>query len=113
MVSGPEEAISTSQYGYNKVTYYIGLLFIALIIASSNAGKGSLILSIGFTIIGGGIIVFFHWVGQAGWGKPCGHYPTQFQNLLYVGHLLIIFACYINIFQNRRNNKKLNVLDDF
>ena len=86
--SGPEEFISTKQYGYETFTYFLSSVFILLIILASFLGNGSFILTSILVLLGGIITLFFNWIGQAGWGAPCGHSSTQYQTLLYFSHIL-------------------------
>jgi hypothetical protein len=110
--NGPEEFISTTQYGYETFTYLLSSVFILLIILASYLGNDSYILTIVLVLLGGSITLFFNWIGQAGWGAPCGHKPTQFQTLLYFSHILIIVMCFDKIASSRKNRKANdNVLD--
>lgn len=103
---GPEEFITTKQYGSETFTYYLSLIFIVIIISDSHLGKGSYIRTLSLSFIGGIITLFINWIGEAGFGRPCGHSPTQFQNLLYLAHLLIITSCFINIFNKQEKIQK-------
>lgn len=112
VTNGPEEFISTTQYGFETFNYYVSTSFICLIIAVSYLGRGSYLFFSIFVLLGGSITLFFNWIGQAGWGRPCGHGPTQFLHLLYFSHLLIIFICFNNITDKRKKNKTTEILTD-
>lgn len=110
--NGPEEFISTTQYGFETFNYYVSTIFIGLIIIASYLGRGSYIVSSILVLLGGSITLFFNWIGQAGWGRPCGHGPTQFHHLLYFSHILIIIACFSNIADKRNKGKTTDKLID-
>lgn len=97
-----EEFVSTTKFGFEKITYYISLFFIILIIYKSYFGKSTYVPMLFYTLIGGFITVFINTIGQAGLGRPCGDSPTQFQNLLYLSHILIITSCFIQLVNNHK-----------
>ena len=99
--NGPEEFITTTQYGFETFNYYLSTIFILLIIAGSHISKGSFIATSIFVLLGGGITLFSAWINIAGWGAPCGNSPTMFYYLLYLSHILIIIACYKRIASKR------------
>jgi hypothetical protein len=101
--SEPEEFILTSQYGYETFTYLLSSVFILLIILTSFLGKGSYIITSILVLLGGSITLFLNMILLAGWGRPCGHFPTLFQFLLYLSHILIIVSCYNTIATHRKN----------
>ena len=101
--NGPEEFISTTQYGFETFTYLLSSVFILFIILASFLGNGSYILTIILVLLGGSITLFFNIILLAGWGRPCGHFPSLFQFLLYISHLMIIVSCFNNIAINRKN----------
>ena len=103
--NGPEEFVTTKQYGYETFNYYLSTIFISLIIASSYLGRSSYVITIILVLLGGIITLFFNWIGQAGWGKPCGYGPTLFSHLLYFSHILIIIACFDNLTNKRKKGK--------
>jgi hypothetical protein len=110
---GPEEFISTNEIGALQSTYYLAIIFLAFIfmlsLIKSKAGFISVIL---VSVIGGMIILFFNWIGQAGWGKPCGHQPTIYQNLLYLGHILFVLACCIKSYKNKNWGSEKRKFED-
>ncbi|MFN5845270.1 MAG: hypothetical protein ACK46O_06110 [Flavobacteriia bacterium] len=107
-----EGFVNVSILGKDYFTYYLSLLFLSVIVLSSYFGKGSLAAVIAMTLLGGGITLFYNWIGQAGWGRPCGHSPTQFQNLLFLGHIMIIISCFMNISSRKKNrNPATDLLD--
>jgi len=107
--NGPEEFISTTQYGFETFNYYVSSIFIGLIIAASFIGRGSFTITIILVLMGGIITLFFNWIGQAGWGRPCGHSLTNYSHLLHFSHILIILACFDNL---ARKGKKVNTTDE-
>lgn len=104
---GPEELIETVQYGYMQMTYYLSFMFLILIyVLSLSRNTTGIIFTIIFSVLFGGVILFFNGIASAGWGNPCGHAPTNYQRLLYLGHVLIVIGCIIKSFRNRHLNRK-------
>lgn len=105
---GPEEIIETVQYGSMQMTYYLSFMFLILIyVLSLSRNTTGIIFTIIFSVLFGGVILFFNGIASAGWGNPCGHSPTNYQRLLYLGHVLIVFGCIIKSFRNRHLNRKV------
>ena len=108
-----DDFVPTKRIGASQTTYYLAIIFLAFIfmlsLIKSKAGFISVIL---VSVIGGMIILFFNWIGQAGWGKPCGHQPTIYQNLLYLGHILFVLACCIKSYKNKSWGSEKRKFDD-
>jgi hypothetical protein len=110
---GPEEFISTNEIGALQTTYYLAIIFLAFIfILSFIKNKAGFISVLIISVFGGIIILFFNWIGQAGWGKPCGHQPTIYQNLLYLGHVLFVLACCMKSYKNMSSLNKNQQFED-
>lgn len=106
-IDGPEEIIETVQYGSMQMTYYLSFMFLILIyVLSLSRNNTGIIFTIIFSVLFGGVILFFNGIASAGWGNPCGHSPTNYQRLLYLGHVLIVIGCIIKSFRNRHLNRK-------
>lgn len=107
---GPEEVTSTTQYGFEKITFYLGLFFIIFIIGSSYFGEGSPIALILFTLIGGSLVYFINSLRTAGWGKPCGESPTLYQDILYFAYLMIVISCFIHqLTKNKQSDTQKSI----
>jgi hypothetical protein len=100
-----DEYLLTTQFGFETQSYYLSIVCIVFVIALSHSKVGTLFSIIFFTIFGGVITIFFNEIGKAGWGKACGHSPTQFMILLYFGHILVVIECLIHFIKIRKQNK--------
>jgi hypothetical protein len=96
--NGPEEFIVTTQYGFDSLIFYSSILFLFFIVTPSFFGHSNYAYLTIMIIFGGVFVLFFRLVSEPGWGKPFGYSPTQFQNILFLGELLIILGGYINIY---------------
>lgn len=115
-VEGTDEEYKTIyEIGYSKFSYYLALFFLTFIVLSSYLGKGSMILCVIFSTIGGFLVLGINFLSTAGWGAACGHSPTIYLYLMYLGNVLIVNACFMRIRSIRKTEKKSNadVLDYF
>ena len=98
-----EEFIQVVVLGKDYFTYYLSLFFLVIIFFIGFKRQNSMSTVLILSIIGGGITLFYNWIGQAGLGKPCGYSPTKFQFLLYLGHLMIVVSTMINVHMKKNN----------
>ena len=99
---GPDEFIPTVQYGFDSLIYYLSVLFLFFIVTPSFFGQSNYTYLSIMLVVSGGFVLFFRMVSEPGWGLPCGDSPTQFQNIFFLGELLIIFGGYINIYTSNK-----------
>ncbi len=98
-----EEFIQIAILGKDHFTYYLSLFFLVVIFYLANVRQNSITVIVVFSIIGGGITLFYNWIGQAGFGKPCGYSPTKFQYLLFLGHLMVVVSSLLNVYIKKNN----------
>ncbi len=98
-----EEFIQLAVLGKDHFTYYLSLFFLGVILYTAYVRQNSITVVLILSIIGGGITLFYNWIGQAGFGKPCGHSPTKFQYLLFLGHLMIVVSSLLNVYIKKNN----------
>ena len=98
-----EEFIQLAVLGKDHFTYYLSLFFLGVILYTAYVRQNSITLVLILSIIGGGITLFYNWIGQAGFGKPCGDSPTNFQYLLFLGHLMVVVSSLLNVYIKKNN----------
>ena len=98
-----EEFIQLAVLGKDHFTYYLSLFFLGVIFYLAFIRQNSITLVLILSIFGGGITLFYNWIGQAGFGKPCGDSPTNFQYLLFLGHLMVVVSSLLNVYIKKNN----------
>ncbi len=108
--------VPTEQKGALQTTYYLAIIFLAFIfILSLIKNKSGFFRVFIVSVFCGMIIIFLNRFSQGGWGKPCGHQPTIYQNLLYLGQVLFVLACCIKSYKNissQNNNQQIEDSED-
>ena len=108
-----DDFVPTKRNGALQITYYLAIILLAFIfILSFIKSKAGFIRVILVSVIGGMFILFSNRMGQAGWGKPCGHQPTIYQNLLYLGHVLFVLACCMKSYKNKNWGSENRKIED-
>jgi len=101
-----EEFIQVEVLGKDNFIYYLSFFFLIPILFIGFFKQNSTAKLLILILIGGVVTLFYNWIGQGGFGKPCGHTPTQFLYLLYLGHVMLVVSSLLhaNLKKNKQNN---------
>jgi hypothetical protein len=101
---GKDEFRNTQKYGYELFTYQLSFIFIFFIVFfcfnRENKFK-HLIISV---IIGGILTTLSGFMDSLSMGGPCINAPTNYQNLLYIGHIIVIISSFIRLYFLKKIN---------